>query len=73
MFTAKSERYAGNVKQAASLTARPAVQFTPEEVEQPAIVLRSSGQIHGVLPLAEALRLANELADLIAELREPKA
>ncbi|WP_426226254.1 hypothetical protein [Pseudarthrobacter sp. DSP2-3-2b1] len=70
MFIAKSENYRANTRQAATLTARPAILITPEEGREPAILLRSSGQIHGVLPLGEGMRLATEIADIIAAQRE---
>lgn len=65
MFIAKSEKYAANTKQAANLTAVPAIQNTPDG-RQPAILLRSPGMIHGVLPVADALRVANQIADALA-------
>lgn len=72
MFIAKPERYTVNRKQAASLTAAPAIQITPTMESQPAIILRSLGMIHGVLPIAEALRVAHAIADAVEAAKTPK-
>lgn len=70
MFVAKKEKRAANLLQAASLTAGPAVLIAPDDAREPAVVLRSQGQIHGVLPLNEALRVATQMADVIAAHRK---
>jgi hypothetical protein len=66
MFISKADRHEHNIKQAASYNARPGLLTAPSGQQEPAIVLRSSGAIHAVLPAPEALRLANEIADALA-------
>ncbi|MFS0717579.1 hypothetical protein ABC337_11490 [Arthrobacter sp. 1P04PC] len=65
LFVAKPGKQSTNLRQAASLTAQPAVQITATGKREPAVLLRAGGQIRGVLPLAEALRVATEMADII--------
>lgn len=51
MFTSKSEHHDLNVKQAPTVHAKPAILTAPD--------------VHSVLPITEALRLANEIADAV--------
>lgn len=73
MFIAKPEKYAANRRQAANFTATPAVQVTPTAERTPAILLRSPGMIHGVLPIPEALRIANAIADAVEAAEKTQA
>ena len=66
MFKSRPEHYGFNIKQAADFTARPAVINAPEGHTEPAVILRTLGSIQGVLPVTEALRIANEIADALA-------
>lgn len=67
MFKSKPIHHDFNTKQAANYTARPAVLEAPNGQYETGVVLHSMGHIQGVLPVAEALRLANEIADALAE------
>lgn len=73
MFLSSPEYYASNVKQARITNAAPAALITPDGERQPAVVLYKRGKIHGVLPAAEALRLAHEIADAIEQSEQAKA
>ena len=66
MFTSKAEHYRKNVRQGGDTNARPATLTTYSGVERPAVVLFCRGTVYGVLPLDDALRLANQIADAIA-------
>lgn len=64
MFISKPEQHRFNIAQAHSLKARPAVLTAAIGGDQePAVIIRSKDGIHGVIPVAQALRLANEIAD----------
>jgi hypothetical protein len=65
VFTSKPEHYDLNMQQAMNCTAKPALMTTETGVHVPAVVIFKSRQIQSVLPLDEALRLANEMADAI--------
>lgn len=62
-FVSKPEHYARNTKQAANLAAGAAILTNRARDQEPAVVLHSGNRVHNVLPVAEALRLANEVAD----------
>lgn len=66
MFRSRSQHYEFNLKQAANYTARPALLDKPDGGQEPGVVLHSMGNIQGVLPVAQALRLANDIADALA-------
>lgn len=72
MFISASERYDKNVRQALSYTAAPAVMTRRDGQQEPGVILHSLKNIRGVLPAAEALRLANEIADALAAHRTNK-
>lgn len=69
MFISQPRHYEFNAKQAASYTAAPAVLIAGDGTQEPGVVLHSLHTIQGVLPAAEALRLANEIADALASHR----
>lgn len=66
MFSSATQHYERNVKQAPSIHAKPATLNSPDGAQQPGVVIFKTRQIQNVLPLAEALRLANQIADAIA-------
>ncbi|WP_432244802.1 hypothetical protein ACRB8A_12420 [Arthrobacter sp. G.S.26] len=66
MFTSKAEHYGINIKQGVTINAKPALMTTDNGEHIAAVVVFKSRQIQSVLPLADALRLANEIADAIA-------
>lgn len=70
MFISKPDHYGVNTRQAASYTAGPALLSAPTGEHEPAVILHSLGNIRGVLPAPEALRLANEIADALAAHRK---
>lgn len=65
MFEGKAKNYQLNIAQAVSFNARPAALNTPTGERTPGVVLRSYGRVHAVLPVADALRVANEMADAV--------
>ena len=65
MFQGKPENYQLNIKTAEGFRARPAVLTSPTGEQEPAVVLHSPGRVHGVLPIADALRISNEIADAV--------
>jgi hypothetical protein len=66
MFRSDSNRYQGNLLQAAGTTAHPAELQDPAGPKVPAVVIRDTRYILGILPIAEALRVAHEIADAVA-------
>lgn len=66
MFTSGSQHYEKNLTQAGTCLARPAVITKPTGEKAPGVVLFTTAQVRAVLPISEALRLANEIADSIA-------
>jgi len=77
MFISKPEHFHLNMKQAATYNAQPALMAVADGAREPAVVLFSTSQIRGVLPVSEALRLAHEIADAVdahraKALTEPK-
>lgn len=67
MFLSGPDHYASNINHARNTKAGPATLTAPSGEQQPAVVLFKKGKIYGVLPAAEALRLANELADALEQ------
>lgn len=65
MFIGTAGNYALNTRQGASFNAKPAALATPTGTLEPGVVIRSLGKVHGVLPAADALRLATEIADAL--------
>ena len=65
MFISHTAHYAKNLLQAGTYAAQPAILSAPGGNQEPAVVLFKTRQITGVLPAAEALRLANEIADAL--------
>lgn len=66
MFASRPDRHEFNIRQAASYGAKTGLLLTPDGGQEPAVVLRSGGVIQAVLPAADALRLANEIADALS-------
>ncbi|MHA7298219.1 hypothetical protein [Pseudarthrobacter sp. MDT3-1] len=65
MFQSKAASYQHNMMQAERFRANPALLTAPSGEQEPAVVIRSAGKIQGVIPIAAALRLANQLADSV--------
>ena len=70
MFTAKAEHYRKNVREAHGINAHQATLTTYSGEKRPAVLISRRGTIYGVLPVDDALRLANEIADAIAAHRQ---
>lgn len=66
MFQSRPEHYDKNLMQAPSVHAALATLTSPDGAQIPAVAIFKSKQVACVLPLADGLRLANELADSIA-------
>ncbi|MGB3375052.1 MAG: hypothetical protein WBA87_07935 [Microbacterium sp.] len=62
-FRARAEFYERNVKDGHMLTAGRAVLSTPGGRVEPGVLIYGIGQGHVVVPRAEAIRLATEIAD----------
>lgn len=67
MFTTSPEFYSRNLKDAAAFNASAARIGGPAGTSEPGVVLKHSRAIRAVMPVSEALRLANEIADAIKE------
>ncbi|MDI3211697.1 hypothetical protein [Arthrobacter sp. AL12] len=65
MFTSQPDHHRRNIVQAFSYRARPAILSTPTGEQEPAVILRSGERIHGILPIAQALKLADQIADAV--------
>ena len=65
MFISQPNRHSFNVSQAPTVNAKPALLTAPDGSKEPAVVLFSSYQVQGVMPVTEALRVANEIADAV--------
>ncbi|MDQ0117454.1 hypothetical protein J2T22_000624 [Pseudarthrobacter defluvii] len=66
MFTSPSQFHTRNNKDAALFNAYPAKLMQPAGGKEPGVVLMKGKAIRAVMPVSEALRLANEIADSIA-------
>lgn len=66
MFSSAAVHYDRNIKDAPTIHAKPATLNPADGMQEPAVVIFKTRQIQHVLPLAEALRLANQIADAIA-------
>lgn len=66
----RPQHYEFNVKQAESYHAWPTTIATTDRSYVPGVVLYALGRIRAVMPTAEALKLANSIADAIDEHRE---
>lgn len=56
-----------NIIQAGTYKAQPAILTAPDYSQEPAVAIFRSGQVLGILPIADSLRLANQIADSIQE------
>lgn len=74
MFISHPEHFTRNMRQAGTYDARPALLTAPDGSQEPAVVIYKARQIQGVIPIPEALRLANDIADAVDAHRvtEPK-
>lgn len=73
LFTSRPDMYPANTSHAAKLRAEPAALTNPETGNrEPAIGLFEDTRPRYIMPLAEALRLANEIADATETHKEPK-
>jgi hypothetical protein len=66
MFQSRPEHYDTNMRQAPSVHATLATLTPPNGAQVPAVAIFKSKQVACVLPIADALRLANEIADSIS-------
>lgn len=66
MFTSPAQHHDRNLRDAADFTAAPARIGTERGAPVPGVVLRSGKGIRAVMPIPDALRLANQIADAIA-------
>lgn len=66
MFTTGPQHYTRNLQDAANFNATPAIIGKPGGSQEPGVVLKNGRAIKAVMPLSEALRLANEIADAAA-------
>lgn len=71
-FVSKADNYAINVNDGAGIKAFPALLTGPNGFES-AVVFRSGSRIRFVIPSAEAIRIANEIADSVESLERPAA
>lgn len=63
-FRTPDNRYHQNVADAEGTYARPALMGTPDG-PVPAVALFNAHNVKGVLPVKDALRIANQIADAI--------
>lgn len=63
MFTSGPAHYSRNTSQAASYRAFPALLTAKSGEQEPGVILRTGAEIRGVLPVSEALRLADQIHD----------
>jgi hypothetical protein len=63
-FISKPENYSGNLREGADMSAGPAYLTGPRGRE-PGVILREGKRILGIVPAAQAIRLANEIADAV--------
>lgn len=66
MFQSRSEHFDKNLMQAPSVHATLATLTSPDGTQVPGVAIFKSKQVACVLPVADGLRLANEIADAIA-------
>lgn len=66
MFTSGAEYYTRNLKASQNFTAIPARIHNPAGGRENGIVLLNGKGIGAVMPVSEALRLANQIADALA-------
>jgi hypothetical protein len=65
VFVTAREQYARNIRESSNYMARPARLTTPTDEREPAVILYCGGHIKAVMPVADALRLANQIADAV--------
>lgn len=63
-FYSKAENYQGNVIDGQNASAGPATLASPTGPE-PGVIIRRGAQISFVIPINDALRLANDIADSV--------
>jgi hypothetical protein len=73
MFTSSPEHYNRNISESANYQAAAAVLTTPTGDRQPAVVLRNGAYIKAVMPIGDALRLANNIADALDAHNTPQS
>lgn len=64
-FIVPEERYHKNINDARDVEAGPAL-FTTKKGYKPGVIVYNGRDIRGVLPLEDAIRLANQIADSIS-------
>lgn len=65
MFISDAARYEFNIAEAAQYRATPAKLSAPTGEKLPAVMLKSGPHIKTLMPISEALRLANQIADAV--------
>lgn len=65
MFVSTKDNFERNIEEAASYKAAPALLTTATGERVPAVMLKSTRYIKAVMPVSEALRLANQIADAV--------
>lgn len=72
MFKSDANRYHENVFRAAGTRADQAELQDPAGPRVPAVILRDTHYILGILPIPDALRVAHEIADAVEAHRAGK-
>lgn len=73
MFIGRSQHHNHNVSQARIMTAKPALLTAPTGEQEPAVVIHAHGNVYAVLPVADALRVATDIANALAAHNENEA
>jgi hypothetical protein len=63
-FISKPDNYPNNIRDGADITAGPAYLTGPAG-QEPGVVIRNGFRIRSIIPAAQAIRLANEIADAV--------
>lgn len=65
VFISKPAQHKRNIKEAARYRAAPAQLTVSEDEQIPGVIIRSGPFIKAVMPISDALRLANQIADAV--------
>ena len=71
MFTSPAARYTQNTHAGVAIKAGPARLTNLSGTEEPGVIIRANHIIHAVIPAQDALRLAHQIADAVAEHAQP--
>ncbi|KQQ66104.1 hypothetical protein [Microbacterium sp. Leaf320] len=69
-FYAKSDRYTQNVAEGSRTMATPALLNTPYGTAEPGVAVYVDQNVRFVIPLGDALRIANQIADIASAHRD---